>query len=777
MALVSEKRICTVQSPFGPDALILTKFSGRERVSGLFEFECQFTSEDPNLDFDSIVGQAMRIETKMADDQPRYFHGVVANFAQTDTEGSNVVYRARLVPWLWFLTLRNDCRVFPQDKYAIELVEMVFDELGLSDYDRSAVQGPHDRIPFCVQYRESSFDFVSRLLEREGIHYYFRHDADRHVMVLSDSPNAPECPGQPKASYEALARDQATAGQVTAWHFEQQMRSGKYTHTDYNFRDPSLDLCAETITKHPVGRNKTLEVYDHPGNYGGLGAGKSIADLRMEAEEAALRRIDGASTCYGFTPGFSFELAGHYRESFNGKYLVTAVSHRLEQGLGTNASAARYENTFSCMPYAIPYRPPLVTDKPTIKGVQTAVVVGEPGKEIDIDEYGSVYVQFHWDRLHTKNPQSSCRVRVGTAWAGKEWGFFSAPRIGQEVIVEFLEGDPDRPLVTGLAYNAEQKPPYQGGTQSGIRTRTTPNGGPSNFNELRFEDQKGEEQIFVHAERNVDVRVKKDRFEWIGEDTHLIVKKDQYEQVENERHTKVGSHDVTQVDGDRHLTVTGKQAIAITGSRSLTVTGDAIEVFQGNHSEQTSQSLYIKAMGIVIEAMTGITIKTGASSVVIDPTGVTLTGPMVTVDGQIVRIASGPGSPPTPGLPGRAVPPIAPKPPEEADEADPGEVGETKAQQRASGTGKYGAAKPKPFKPPADEATGSGAKRTWIEIELKDEQGKPVPGEPYEVTLPDGATVASGTLDEKGFARVEGIDPGTCKITFPRLDKDAWKKA
>jgi len=515
MALTSEKRICTVHSPLGPDALILTEMNGHEQVSGLFEFACKFSSEDPNLDFDSIVGQNVCIEAQMADEEPRYFNGIVANFAQSDEDGENVVYRARLVPWLWFMTLRSDCRVFPQNKTVVEIVTSLFDEYQLTDYDTSAVTGTHEPIPFCVQYRESNFHFISRLLECYGIHYYFRHEADRHVMVLSDSAKAAECPGQPKASY-ATAGAQATAGQITEWRFEQNMRPGKYTHTDYNFADPSLDLCAETLTNLPVGGNNLLEVYDYPGCYGALGSGKALAALRMEAEEAATRRIDGAGTCYGFTPGFKFDLVGHYRDTFNGAYLITAVKHHFEHGVGRNAAGSRYDNSFSCIPHAIPFRPPLSTAKPTVQGVQTAVVVGDAGREIDIDDYGSVYVQFHWDRLHLRNPESSCRVRVGTAWAGKDWGFFCAPRIGQEVIVEFLEGDPDRPIITGLAYNAEQMPPYQGGTQSGIKTRSTPGGGPANFNELRFEDKKGSEEIYMHAEKNMTVQVKSSASKTVG---------------------------------------------------------------------------------------------------------------------------------------------------------------------------------------------------------------------------------------------------------------------
>jgi type VI secretion system secreted protein VgrG len=352
------------------------------------------------------------------------------------------------------------------------------------------------------------------------------------------------------------------------------------------------------------------------------------------------------------------------------------------------------------------------------------------------------------------------------------------PRIGWEVLVSFLEGDIDQPVCMGSVYNASQTPPYPlpaNKTMSTLKSASSPGGG--GFNEIRFEDKKDAEQIFIHAQKNLDERIREDRYQLVGRDAHLIVKQDHITQVTNERHTKIGADDVTEVVADQHLKVTGKQAIEIGASHSLTVKGDVIEVFRGNHSEQTSQNYYVKAMGVVIEAMSGITLKCGGNSVVIDPSGVTLKGISLTLDGTMVRIASGPGSPAMSGSAGSAVSPIAPKEPFEADEADPGKMIDAKASQHQNQTGKYGAARIVPFKRDATQTSETNPEKTYIEIELVDEAGSPVPGEQYEVTLADGTTVARGTLDQNGFARIDGIDPGSCKVTFPRLDKDAWEPA
>ncbi|NTV37814.1 MAG: hypothetical protein HGA82_01245, partial [Anaerolineales bacterium] len=432
---------------------------------------------------------------------------------------------------------------------------------------------------------------------------------------------------------------------------------------------------------------------------------------------------------------------------------------------------------------------------------------------------------------------------------GKRWGAMFLPRVGQEVIVDFLEGDPDCPIITGRVYNGGSMPPYDlpaNATMSTLKSLSSKGGG--GFNEIRFQDKKDEEQLFIHAERNQDVRVKNDGFEWIGRNRHLIVKQDQFEHVENNRHELVDHDHFEQIKNDRHLKVGGKEAISVQGSHSLTVQGNVIEVFQADHSQQVTGNSYLKAQGIVIESLSGITLKCGGTSLVLGPEGITLKGALLTMDGGLVKIASGPGSPPMAGAPGFAVAPMAPKQAEEADKADPGEMAEVIAKQRQTQTGKYGTAPVKPFVPVIPEGgykgcfrpkSGNGSSgnapppqpappnpaptgnayqplRTtpdpasgrpsqpqpgnayqplstaldpatrqavitdqpppvhWIEIELVDEANQPVPGEKYEITMPD-QTVKEGTLDEKGWARVDGIkDPGQCKITFPNLDKEAW---
>jgi type VI secretion system secreted protein VgrG len=476
------------------------------------------------------------------------------------------------------------------------------------------------------------------------------------------------------------------------------------------------------------------------------------------------------------------KLINYPRDDQNKKYLVTSANYELESDdyiTGGGGDGRVFNCNFTALDVEQPYRSPRITPKPVVQGPQTAIVVGKAGEEIWTDEHGRIKVQFHWDRYGKSDENSSCWIRVAQVWAGKNWGGMFIPRIGQEGIVEFLEGDPDHPIITGRVYNGISKTPYElpaNATISGIKSLSSKGG--AGFNEIRFEDKKGEEQIFVHGEKNYDLRIKNDRYEWIGNDRHLIVKKDKFEHVENERHEVVDNHHYEKIGGDHHLKIDGKEAISVTGSHSFTVTGDVIEVFKANHSEQTTQNYYLKAMGVVIEAMTGITLKCGGSNVVIDPSGVTIKGPMVTVDGSMVRIASGPGSPPMSGTAGSAVSAAAPTEALEADNADPGSMAEIKAAQQQKKAGKYGKIEVKPYKKKQlSDSSGAGTgddnskEIHWIEIKLVDEEGEPVPGERYEIKLSDGSVI-KGTLDNEGFARVDGIeDPGSAEITFPELDE------
>ena len=400
--------------------------------------------------------------------------------------------------------------------------------------------------------------------------------------------------------------------------------------------------------------------------------------------------------------------------------------------------------------------------------------MGPSGEEIYCDEYGRVKCQFFWDRLGEADENSSVWMRVMQMTAGSGFGTVMIPRIGWEVLVAFQNGDPDQPYVTGGLYNAQQMPPYSlpdFKTVSTIKTASSP--GAEGFNELRFEDKQGEEQIFLHAQKNMDVRIGEDLHEQVARNHHHKVEQDMVSEVANERHTKIGADDVAEVTGDMHLKVSGKQAVEITGSKSLGVSGDVIEEFGGSHSESVSSDYYVSASGVVIEASSGLTLKCGSSAVVIDSSGVTIKGSMVTLDASsMVKMASGPGSSAGSGSAGTLISPISPNEVEEADEADPGAMQEARAEQAEAGEGRYGATQLTPFQ--GQDGSGDEGETSSIEIELRDEEGNPIAGERYEIKLPDGQRVARGTLDENGFARVEGFEPGECEVTFPDLDEDAW---
>jgi len=406
-------------------------------------------------------------------------------------------------------------------------------------------------------------------------------------------------------------------------------------------------------------------------------------------------------------------------------------------------------------------------------------VVGKAGEEIWVDEYGRIKVQFFWDRAGTMDEKSSCWIRVSQVWAGKGWGAIFTPRIGQEVIVDFLEGDPDRPIITGRVYNADQVVPYtlpDEQTKSTVKSMSSKGGG--GFNEIRLEDKKGSEQVFIHGEKDEDIRIKNDAREWIGQDRSLIVIRDQMEKVGRDKHDNTVRDHIEKMGRDHHMDVEGKEAIKIVGSHSMTVQGDVIEVFQGNQSTQVTQAIYIKGAKIVIEAMSQLSLKVGESNFVnIDSSGVTILGAMVNINSGG---AAGSGSA------GSAVSPLSPTDPAVADDATPGQNDRPTATPGtvASTSAANVSAIITPPKSPASDAPThdpndpeNKTKKSWIEIQLNDEDGNPVPGEPYKITLPDGSTIADGTLDDKGFARVDNIDPGTCQVTFPNLDKEAWDPA
>lgn len=778
MSFTQEARRIGINTPLGPDVLLLTNVDGLERMSRLYSYHVRMISERESIDPAEIVGKNVTLSLLDADDQPRYLNGYVSRFAAAGRGDRASMYHAEVVPWLWFLTRRSDCRIF-QGKTVPQIIEEVFRHIGFTDFEFAQLKGPFEKREYTVQYGETDFNFVSRLMEHEGIFYFFRHEASRHVMVLSDNNGAYKPCKNAQVRYSGSQAFAEIDNDLTAWEHLYEFRSGQVAFADYNFETPQAPVPSKERTLVQLSGNSALELFDYPGDFLDKGGADRRARIRMQEEEVPHNLVRGGSKCRSFGPGATFTVASHSVSEEEGKaYVITAVRHSASAGsyVTSDSTPEGYHNEFECIPADTVYRPTRETPRALVRGPQTAKVVGPPGEEIHVDKYGRVKVQFPWDRYGKSDDVSSCWIRVAQEWAGQGWGAMHIPRIGQEVIVDFLEGDPDRPIITGRVYNAEQTPPYKLPDNkhfSGLKTNSTKGG--AGFNELRFDDTKGEEQIFIHGEKNLDIRIKNDAFTLIKRDQHLIVENNDLALVKQDRHTQIERDQVTKIGRDRHLTVAGNEAAKVAGSQSNKIGGDVIEVYGGNQSTQVTGNLYLSAMQAVIEATAGLTIKCGGSSIVLDAAGVTIKGPVVTVDGGLTKINSGPGSPPASGSAGALVSPLAPEAAQEADDADPGEVEKIKAAQRESQTGKYGATPPPQFKP-KPQRPEEQKKTVWIEIEMVDEAGNPAAGERFELILPNGE-VYPGMLNTQGLARVDGIDPGSCQITFPNLDKETWERA
>lgn len=764
MPYSTTERIFTLETPLGEDELLISGFEGSERLSRPFHFKLTMQSERDDIAPDELVGKRVALRVQTADDE-RHWTGVVSTFTRLATRqvaGSSrdtmTIYRCEVVPWIWMLLLNEDSRIF-QNLSIPDIVEQIFADFQYDDYELQLNQ-IYEPLVYCTQYRETSFAFIARLLERAGIWYWFRHEADTETLVLTDSPEG--SPDLEIASIRfGLPGSYQQGDMISAFDRRERIRSGRFVLRSYDFEKPTADLEARVESLVRIGDNAGFERYIHPGGYVDRGDGERIARLLMEAEEADHATIDGASDARLLTPGYSFELEEHPDEALNAKYVIVAVEHRGNNNLDGDDSSS-YANTFSVIPRDVPFREPQLTRKPRIDGVQTAVVTGPAGEETYTDEHGRVKIHLMWDRWGTADDKASCWARVMQGWAGNGWGSFVLPRIGMEVVVAFENGDPDHPLVIGCVYNGANKPPYAlpgEATKSTFKTYSSKGGG--GFNELRFEDKKDAEQIFVNAQKDIDVRVGHDSREWVERDSSLIVKRDHLEEAQRSRHAHVTKDLVVDVGGDDNLTVTGKQAIRIQGSRSLKVDGSVGESFQ-DHSEQVATNHYLNAgANVVVEAGAMITLKVGANYITVSPAGIAIVGSIVLINS---------GGPQAPGNANSLVPPMAFMAPAVADTADPGQKTEV-SMQHGENKGR-----PPPDAPMHDPQQNKD-KTHRIEVELRDEAGQPVPGETVEVVLPDGETVACGTTNEKGLFKVEHIDAGNCTITFPDLDENAWEEA
>ncbi len=665
-----DNKLIQIDTPLGKDALLLKSFAGSESISRLFSFSAELLSEDSSISFDKIVGQRVGISVTQGNRDKRYINGFVSRFSQTGADARFTQYHAEVVPWLWFLTRSAACRIF-QNMTVPDIITKVFTDLKFNDF-RKSLQGTYQQWDYCVQYRETAFNFVSRLMEQEGIFYFYEHEKDKHTLVLADRPGAHKpCPGQPKGRLDYTPGGLLQEDVIRDWQLEQELRTGKYSLKDYNFETPSTDLGVNEPSVINVDSNTKYEIYDYPGEYSNKSDGQTIAKTRMQEEESTNMLATGSSDCRGFIAGFRFDLDGHSRKDMNKCYVLTEVHHSATVGESyydeSPQIGEQYSNHFSCIPLTVPFRPARQTPKPFVQGPQTAVVVGKSGEEIWVDKYGRVKVQFFWDREGKKDENSSCWVRVSQPWAGKNWGAVWIPRMGQEVIIDFLEGDPDQPIITGRVYNAEQMPPYalpDNQTRSTYMSRSSKGGSSSNFNEIRFEDKAGSEQVFLNAEKDMDLRVENDSREFVGNDRHLSITGNQNEKVGKDRNEQVTGDHNEKITGDKSLNVTGDSKESITGASSINITTSLDEKIGTNFSHLSGQNIYIKGgMNVTIEAGLQLSLVVGGNFVTIGPAGVAITGTMVMINSGG---AAGSGTPANP---------VAPKDPIDPDIADDGSKG------------------------------------------------------------------------------------------------------
>jgi type VI secretion system secreted protein VgrG len=646
-------RPLAVSTPLGAEALILVGFSGREAISQPFIYQLDLVADNKTaVPFEKLLGQSVTVALELPGGKRRFFNGVCSRFSQGVRDEQLTAYHMEVVPEFWLLTRSAQTRTF-QHLSVPDILKQVLDGLDVS----FRLQGTFSPREYCVQYRETDFNFASRLMEEEGIYYFFTHDNGSHQLVLANTPvGHPDLPNGSQLIFDASAGGHRPEDRVVAWEKFQELRSGKYTLRDYSFELPGKSLEAVKLVGSPVqvgtvthplkvGGNDDMELYDWPGGYAerfdGINKGGSeqpadlqkifddsqrTAGIRLQEELSPSLQIRGAGGCRQMVAGHKFTLTRHFNA--DGPYVLTGVEHeaRLRGDFRTgSASELFYRNTFTCLPLALPFRPLRRTPRPVVQGTQTAVVVGPPGEEVFPDKFGRVKVQFHWDRQGKANLDSSCWVRVSQFWAGKRFGAMFIPRAGHEVLVDFLEGDPDQPVIIGSLYNADNLPHYElpkFKTLSYIKSDTTP--GSKGFNELRFDDKKGHEQVFIHSQKRMDVRACGSLFETVGGNRNEVIG------VRSD--DKPGGNLEITVGGDHDLHVKGGMFVGIDKKLNETVKSDVVYDFEANEATMVKSKSELNAKEIIVEAASKISLKVGGNCIVIDASGITIAGTTVKIN-------------------------------------------------------------------------------------------------------------------------------------------------
>ena len=599
----------TLKSPLPATDLLFESMTASVGLSALGEMQLNLLSEKSDLKAEDILGKPVTVAVQLRAGGQRFFNGYVTRFGIGIHQGRFFSYQATVHPWLWFLTRTADCRIF-QNESVPDIVKKVFEDHDVASFDFKLFRS-YRKWVYCVQYRESDFNFVTRLLEHEGIYWYFEHTDGHHKLILVDSASAhdaaPSCESLPYIDHGAETSPDTEC--IADWNFSRGVRSGKVALASYDFERPSTDLKVKSAKDRGVPQS-AHEVFDFQGDYVQSSDGGQWAEDRIDELQTPFEVLRGSSNAHGLEAGRLLSMTKHPRQDQNAQYLVTGAMYRASTGsYQAQGGAGSFGCAFTAIPATQQFRPPRVTPKPFVQGPQTAVVVGPAGEELFTDKYGRVKLQFFWDRLGGKNEKSSCWVRVSHPWAGKNFGMVQVPRIGQEVVVQFLEGDPDQPLITGRVYNAEQMPPWDlpaNATQSGILSRSSKGGGYGNANALRFEDKKGAEQVWLHAEKDQLIEVENDEKHWVGHDRVKNVDHDETTTVGHDRTETVGNNETITIGVNRTEHVGANEVIGIGANRTETVGANETITIGANRTETV-------AANETITIGSNRTISTGAS--------------------------------------------------------------------------------------------------------------------------------------------------------------------
>ena len=694
--------------------LLPDQLSGVEGISELFSYTVGLlATTDTNIEPKSIVGQKVTIGIAVNDTgTQRYINGHVASFEMCGGDDEFNNYRAVIVPSVWALTLNKNTRVF-QNQTVTDVVKAVLGAYKISPaVDTSATYTPME---YCTQYRETDFDFISRLLEQHGILYYFKHTENDHTFTLQDtSSKLSDCAIQNSFRYAPQPGDSEGFYDFVIQKFSSKstMVTGKHSIWDYSFiRYRTVpDSSTSAASKGPLGTNSN-ENYDYAdsaaaylkkdssdGKIGDLAT--QFLNIRRDSSDAETSIAEGESNAIPMQPGYSFEMTENPQRSLNAKYLLTHVSIDAEQlpSYRTQPQQAPrpFSALFTAIPFSIPYRPPIRTPKPVVHGMHTGLVVVPQGEDSYMDKHGRVCVQFWWDRLRKANTPDNTLLRVAQQWAGSGWGTYFWPRVNDEVLIDFIEGDPDQPIVVGSVYNGVNMPKYDPAKQytlSGILTRSSKEGGAANANELRFEDLKGKEQVYMNAERDYDLHVEHDWHTLVGNEQHTKITSNQFEEVDGDSHLLIKGKQLHEIDGEADLNIKGNQIIKVGGDRSHNLAGNLkekigsnsnISVGQNlnekvgmNYSLQVGENQYNKAgmlyvvdsgqevhikggMDVVIEAGMNVCLQGAGGFISIGPEGVAIQGTLVMINSGGAATPGSPGTPESPQSPSDPTAPTAP---------------------------------------------------------------------------------------------------------------------